>query len=194
MIAPFHLRVAALGLLSVIGWQSAAEAVVSVAVSPTFNYVVTDGGDGGYEAFPDVTRLTDGRLMTVFYEGYTHISTPNASYPNGGRIMYATSSNEGATWSAPSVLYDSPLDDRDPSITQLPSGNVTLQLFHVCQRPESGRVSGAFEQCGRHVVLAPTAWPPLRTSSVHQFAGCPTADWWRGCITRTTPLAWRMAR
>ena len=111
--------------------QSAAEAAVSVTVSPTFSYVVTDGGAGGYEAFPDVTRLNDGRLMTVFYAGYTHVSQPNSSYPNGGRIMYVTSSNEGAAWSAPEVLYDGPTDDRDPSITQLPSGELLCNFFSL---------------------------------------------------------------
>jgi len=29
-----------------------------------------DAGAGGYEAFPDVCRLSDGRLMAVFYAGY----------------------------------------------------------------------------------------------------------------------------
>lgn len=116
-------------LLSVFGMPSAAMAVVSVSVSPTLTYVATDGGAGGYEAFPDVTRLKDGRLMTVFYEGYSHISPATSSYPNGGRVMYATSANEGASWSQSSVLYDSPLDDRDPSISQLSDGRLLCTYF-----------------------------------------------------------------
>jgi sialidase-1 len=122
------LLAAASFALSFLGWQSAGHAV-SVTVSPTFNYVATDGGAGGYEAFPDVTRLRDGRLMTVFYEGYSHISPPTTSYPNGGRVMYATSANEGANWSTPRVLYDTPLDDRDPSITQLADGRLLSTYF-----------------------------------------------------------------
>ena len=124
---PLAVAVIAMAFFS---WQSAAEADISVAVSPSFVYVATDGGAGGYEAFPDVTRLGDGRLMTVFYEGYTHISPPTPSYPNGGRIMYATSSDEGASWSAPSILLDTPLDDRDPSITRAVDGQLLCAYFN----------------------------------------------------------------
>jgi hypothetical protein len=116
-------------MAALLGGSQPADAATVVTVSPTFTYVATDGGNGGYEAFPDVTRLADGRLMTVFYEGYTHISPPTASYPNGGRVMYATSSNEGASWSAPAVLYDTSQDDRDPSITQLADGRLLSTYF-----------------------------------------------------------------
>jgi hypothetical protein len=43
--------------------------------------------------------------------------------------MYSTSSNEGASWSAPAVLYDTPQDDRDPSITQLADGRLLSTYF-----------------------------------------------------------------
>ncbi len=46
-------------------------------------YVCTDAGAGGYEAFPDVCRLSDGRLMSVFYAGYGHVSLPNEQLPKG---------------------------------------------------------------------------------------------------------------
>ena len=39
-----------------------------------------------YEAFPDVCRLSDGRLMAVFYAGYGHVALPNEDLPKGGRI------------------------------------------------------------------------------------------------------------
>lgn len=94
----------------------------------SYGVVATSGGIG-YEAFPDITRLNDGRLMTVFYEGYGHISLPNSTYPNGGRIMYVTSSDEGVTWSTSMVVYDGPLDDRDPSVTQLPDGTLLVVFF-----------------------------------------------------------------
>jgi len=66
-----------------------------------FILVCSDGGAGGYEAFPDVCRLADGRLMCVFYAGYGHVLLPNAAHPKGGRIDCCTSSDEGRTWSAP---------------------------------------------------------------------------------------------
>ncbi|MBN1554708.1 MAG: exo-alpha-sialidase [Phycisphaerae bacterium] len=104
-------------------------AEVSVEVSSSFSYVVTNGGYGGYEAFPDLARLQDCRLMCAFYEGYSHISPPKAGYPTGGRIMYVTSSDEGVSWSTPTVLYDTPEDDRDPSITQLSDGRLLATYF-----------------------------------------------------------------
>jgi sialidase-1 len=106
-----------------------AEAAVSVTVSSNYSYIVTDGGAGGYEAFPDICRLQNGNIMCVFYAGYAHVSTPNATYPNGGRIMYATSSDNGASWGTAAVLYDGPLDDRDSSIYQLPGGRLICNFF-----------------------------------------------------------------
>ena len=66
---------------------------------PAFVYVCEDAGAGGYEAFPDVCRLNDGRLMCVFYAGYGHVALPNEQLPRGGRISYCLSSDEGRTWS-----------------------------------------------------------------------------------------------
>src|SRR5262245_4748629 len=89
-----------------------------------FVYVCTDGGAGGYEAFPDVCRRKDGTLMCVFYAGYGHVALPNNMLPNGGRIVYCTSADEGRTWSPPQILFDGPNDDRDPSIAQLRDGRL----------------------------------------------------------------------
>jgi len=33
-------------------------------------------GGRAYEAFPDVCRLSDGRLMCVFYAAYDHVGLP----------------------------------------------------------------------------------------------------------------------
>jgi hypothetical protein len=96
-----------------------------------FVLVCTDGGAGGYEAFPDVCRLSDGRLMTVFYAGYDHVSLPTPARPAGGRIDCAFSSDEGRTWTKPRTLYDGPDDDRDPSIVQLPSGKLLCNFFSL---------------------------------------------------------------
>ena len=64
-----------------------------------FVYVCRDAGAGGYEAFPDVCRLRDGRLIAVFYAGYGHVSLPNERLPRGGRISYCVSDDGGRTWS-----------------------------------------------------------------------------------------------
>ena len=104
-------------------------------------YVCTDGGNGGYEAFPDVCRLADGRLMCVFYAGWTHVSLPTDAQPAGGRIVAVYSQDEGKTWSAPEVVFDGPQDDRDPSIVQLRDGRLLCTFFSL-QAAEAGEFIG----------------------------------------------------
>lgn len=92
--------------------------------------VTHDGGAGAYEAFPDVVRLKDGRLFCVFYDGYGHVAFPNAAiFKTGGRVSGCYSSDEGKTWSQPFVVFDSPFDDRDPSVTVLDDGTVLCNFF-----------------------------------------------------------------
>ena len=98
---------------------------------PTRNYVVAARGLGyfSYAAFPDICRLDDGRLMAVVYVGYGHVSHPNTTYPTGGRICAAYSSDEGVTWSALQTIADTRLDDRDPSVVQLEDGRILCTFF-----------------------------------------------------------------
>ncbi|HUW61956.1 MAG TPA: sialidase family protein [Candidatus Bathyarchaeia archaeon] len=116
----------------------AAEAASEFRVPPPqFVHVCTDAGAGGYEAFPDVCRLADGRLMCVFYAGYGHVALPNEQLPKGGRVSYCLSADEGRTWSEAKTLYDGPDDDRDPSIAQLKSGRIICNFFSL-RKKEGG--------------------------------------------------------
>lgn len=98
--------------------------------------ICQDAGAGGYEAFPDVCRLADGRLICVFYAGYGHVALPNATLPRGGRIACCYSSDEGRTWSSPETIYDGPDDDRDPSVVQLADGRLLLNFFSLRKSEE----------------------------------------------------------
>lgn len=102
-------------------------------------FVVEDAGAGGYEAFPDVCRLKDGRLMCVYYSGYAHVSLPDSQHPRGGRISCSFSSDEGRTWSPPNIVYDGPHDDRDPSIVQLPNGTLLCNFFSLRPTKQSDK-------------------------------------------------------
>ena len=105
---------------------AAAELKIPV---PLWIHVCTDAGAGAYEAFPDVCRLQDGRLLCVFYAGYGHVALPNAQLPKGGRIVACYSSDEGKTWSDAKTIIDTPLDDRDPSVVQLADGRILCTFF-----------------------------------------------------------------
>ena len=114
----------------------------------TWVHVCTDAR-GGYEAFPDVCRMADGRLVAVFYAGYGHVAMPNEKLPKGGRISYCTSSDEGQTWSAAQTLFDGPYDDRDPSIVQLKDGRMICNFFTL--KPKQG---GSWEGLGSWMVVS----------------------------------------
>jgi len=134
---------------------------------PVFVHVCEDAGAGGYEAFPDVCRLNDGRLMCVFYAGYGHIALPNTQLPKGGRIAYCLSSDEGQTWSAAQTLYDGPDDDRDPSIVQLKNGRMICNFFSL-----RGKTSGpGYEGLGSWMIASDDAgktWSePQQISKTH---------------------------
>lgn len=111
--------------------------VTALKAGRDYVYVCREAGAGGYEAFPDVCRLKDGRLMVVFYAGYAHVSLPDEGHPRGGRICYTISEDEGRSWSPARVLYDGPDDDRDPSLAQLSDGRLLCTFFSL-RRKEQG--------------------------------------------------------
>jgi len=84
---------------------------------------------GGYAAFPDICRLKNGDLYCVFYSGYGHVSTPNAKWPKGGRIMAVRSSDNGQNWNQSVIVIDTEYDDRDPSVACLKDGSLLLNWF-----------------------------------------------------------------
>jgi len=83
--------------------------------------VVEAGGD--HLAFPDVTRLSDGRILLAYRRGSDHVDA-------SGKIMKVFADADATTWSAEEVLYDAPgIDDRDPSVTTLADGTVVVNYF-----------------------------------------------------------------
>jgi len=123
-------------LLSAINESKIVSEIEVSAKVDTAPYVCRDAGAGGYQAFPDICRLQDGRLMAVFYAGYGHVSLPNVKLPKGGRISYCTSNDEGSSWSKAETLYDGPEDDRDPSIVQLKNGQLICSFFQLRKQTE----------------------------------------------------------
>jgi len=80
--------------------------------------------EGQLPYFPNAIRLGDGRTLVVYREGRHHIRSV-------GRIVAVESSDEGASWSEPRVVVDTLLDDRDPMLIQLSTGDVLLSYFRI---------------------------------------------------------------
>lgn len=103
-----------------------------------YTIVCADAGAGAYEAFPDLCRTPSGELLCVFYAGYGHVSVPTEQLPRGARIALCRSRDGGRTWSAPETVVDSPLDDRDSSITCLANGDLLVTYMSYDPRRQPG--------------------------------------------------------
>ena len=114
--------------LRVEGTPYTLAAPFQVQVAP-FSVVCADAGAGAYEAFPDVCRTPSGELLCVFYAGYGHVSVPTERLPKGARIALCRSRDDGRTWSPAETVVDSPIDDRDSSITQLSNGDLLVSYM-----------------------------------------------------------------
>jgi Neuraminidase (sialidase) len=111
----------------------AVSVLLASAASAQHQIVCSGEAAGGYAAFPDVCRLPSGHLFCVFYSGYGHVSTPNARWPKGGRILAVRSSDNGRSWGKPVVVIDTDQDDRDPSVACLKDGTLLLNWFTLHQ-------------------------------------------------------------
>ena len=78
---------------------------------------------GRYIGWPSVCRLKSGEILAVFSgDRDTHV----CPY---GKIQLVRSTDEGETWSAPVTIVDSPIDDRDAGIVQMPDGEIVVTYF-----------------------------------------------------------------
>lgn len=76
-----------------------------------------DTGIWGYD--PAIAQTTDGKIWVTFY-----------SYESGNAdIWYTTSSDGGATWSAPSQITTDAESDYDPAITQTSDGKIWVAWY-----------------------------------------------------------------
>lgn len=129
-LSPSRRRPAIVVLLSIAAAFNAIHAADSTSPESSLPRVISKGEAAGtYQAFPDVCRARNGDLVCVFYAGYGHVSSPKEGWPRGGRICLVRSADEGRTWSAPVVAYDSPDDDRDPHVARMSDGRFWCSFF-----------------------------------------------------------------
>jgi hypothetical protein len=132
--------------------------ITAVTLTQAETFTIAEGG-GDHLAFPDITRLSDGRILLVYRRGASHVDAT-------GRIMKQFGSADGKTWSTPEVLLDTAsIDDRDPSVATLangdvlvnhfeyrtqstPSGSLTLHQTYVSRSTDQGATFGAPQELG----------------------------------------------
>ncbi|MFC0627249.1 sialidase family protein [Kribbella deserti] len=73
---------------------------------------------------PTLARLADGRLLAAYRVARAHTHCV-------GRIAVVESSDDGTTWSEPRIVVDTLLDDRDPMLVQLTTGDILLSYFRI---------------------------------------------------------------
>jgi len=85
-----------------------------------------------YCAWPSIARARGGEVVVVFTRTEEHLS------PDGA-IVLTRSTDGGNTWSAPCVVRDSPIDDRESGLTELAGGKMLghfWSTFHTGQSYE----------------------------------------------------------
>ncbi len=77
----------------------------------------------GYFGWPTVARLDNGKLLAISSGLRSEHICP------WGKTVLNVSDDGGRTWSAPRVINDSPIDDRDAGIVDLGGGKVLASWF-----------------------------------------------------------------
>ncbi|NKB71377.1 MAG: exo-alpha-sialidase [Candidatus Latescibacteria bacterium] len=97
---------------------------------PTEHGVVSafPGDFYGYFGWPTLARMDDGMLIAAAS------GLRNAHVCPFGRNVVCFSHDEGRTWTAPRVVNDSPLDDRDTGALSLGGGKLLLSWFTTDNR------------------------------------------------------------
>jgi photosystem II stability/assembly factor-like uncharacterized protein len=119
-------------------------------VGPDVNQPEPYPGYAGFVGWQSPIVLQDGTMLVGFSSGYWHASPPTAYFkanpaameawkkigmptdidaPRGGRAEITRSTDGGKTWSRPTVLLDTPADDRAPNFCQLADGTILCSLF-----------------------------------------------------------------
>ena len=100
---------------------------------------------GRYMGWPTVCRRADDELLVVFSGDRSQHVCP------WGKVQLVRSSDDGASWSEPETLCNTPLDDRDAGIIETAEGTLVVNWF----------TSLAFDQASRGSWLAKLEPPEI---------------------------------
>ena len=130
---------------------------------PNFERRLVVSGQG---FFPVALRLKDGRIAVVLRGGGAHVGV-------GGRLDMVFSSDEGLSWTEPTVVVDTPVDDRNPAFGQALDGTLVVAFVQNSNYDEQGRYSP--DEFNRPITLWVTRSPdgggtwskPVRIATPH---------------------------
>ncbi len=96
----------------------------------------------GYSAWPSVERAADGALLAVYSGNRLGHICPF------GKVLLRRSLDEGRTWSAPTVVFDTPLDDRDAGCLHLGDGRLLATTFNNTRQMQRDWAKAPWNQTG----------------------------------------------
>lgn len=112
-----------------LGLSNPITSVANTVPSPTVERSLVIGGQG---YFPVAVKLRDGRIGVVLRGGAEHLGI-------GGRLEIVSSADDGKTWSKPTVVVDSPADDRNPAFGQAADGTLVVGFWRTETYDEKGK-------------------------------------------------------
>src|ERR1051325_7552076 len=93
----------------------------------------------GQGYFPVALRLQDGRIAVVLRGGGPHVAIT-------GRLDIVFSSDEGNTWTKPTVVNDSPIDDRNPAFGQAKDGPLVAGFWRTARYDDAGKYNAKLDK------------------------------------------------
>lgn len=85
----------------------------------------------GQGYFPVACKLQDGRIAVVLRGGAPHLGIM-------GRLDIVYSDDQGKSWTRPTVVVDSPLDDRNPAFGQAKDGTLVVGFWRTATYDDAG--------------------------------------------------------
>ncbi|HEY3686830.1 MAG TPA: sialidase family protein [Streptosporangiaceae bacterium] len=169
---------AALIALALLAAPATAAARTPDPYTPGVIVATAPSGTNAY--FPDIVRLAGGRLLAVYRVGAAHTGMD-------GRLMSVTSADGGRTWSRPRALIDTPYDDRDPKVTQVPGGDVLVSFFEIDWTDTPATTRGTYVVRSHDVG---TSWSAPAKIGTHMTGPSGTSDsgYWLGWDASHGPI------
>src|SRR5947209_7044006 len=96
------------------------------ASPPSIDHIDRSLVASGQGYFPVALRLKGGRIAVIMRGGGPHLSI-------NGRLDIVFSDDEGKSWSKPTVVVDSPLDDRNPALGQAVDGTIVAGFWRTAR-------------------------------------------------------------